>query len=121
MGTPLGKIEGKKRTKRKGEKKLEPKQLDHRIEPMSKAILALARECQGDSQALLALLRSLEQLHRTIQEEMFQPSLPSTRHELYKLLKEIEETGGWPYIARMKLQALMVNLARETANSPLED
>ncbi|MDY6782958.1 MAG: hypothetical protein SW833_10490 [Cyanobacteriota bacterium] len=83
---------------------------------MSLTILDLAREHQGDCQGLLALLRSLEQLHRTIQEEMFQPALPNTRHELYNLLKEIEETGGWPYIARMKLQAFAVCLTSEDSN-----
>jgi hypothetical protein len=92
---------------------LEPKHLDERLETVSLAILDLASEYQGDCQGLLALLRSLEQLHRTIQEEMFQAALPNTRHELYNLLKDIEETGGWPYIARMKLQAFAVHLSPE--------
>ena len=58
------------------------------------------------------LLRTLEDLHRRIQEQIFQPSLPDTRKNLYDLLREIEETGGWPYIERMKLQALLANFCR---------
>jgi hypothetical protein len=41
---------------------------------------------------------------------MFEPSLPNTRKDLYGLLRDIEETGGWPYIERMKLQMLMEKL-----------
>ncbi|MDY7012139.1 MAG: hypothetical protein SVX43_00845 [Cyanobacteriota bacterium] len=98
---------------------MEPKHLDERLEVISEDILELAREGQGDCQTLLALLRSLEQLHRTIQEEMFQAALPNTRHELYNLLKEIEETGGWPYIARMKLQALTSRFVGDDLNPHL--
>jgi hypothetical protein len=75
---------------------------------------SLAHQCEGDSQHLLALLRTLEILHREICNDLFEPSLPNTRNSLYEILREIEETGGWPYIERMKLQTLIQCLSEET-------
>ncbi|MCY7367863.1 MAG: hypothetical protein LH474_06895 [Chamaesiphon sp.] len=63
-----------------------------------------------DPIALLHLLRTLEQLHREIQQNYFQPALPNSRQALYALLRDIEENGGWPYVQRWKLQALFANL-----------
>ena len=60
--------------------------------------------------ALLALLRLLEQRHRVICETLFYDALPDNRQTLYALLRDIEVNGGWPYIQRMKLQALLANL-----------
>ena len=68
---------------------------------------ALAKKHQGESHNLLSLLRTLELLHREIREELFQPSLPDNRQKLYGLIKDIEETGGWPYIERMRLTTLL--------------
>lgn len=66
---------------------------------------------RGDPIALLQLLRTLEQLHREIQQGYFQSALPDSRQALYALLRDIEENGGWPYIQRWKLQALFANLS----------
>lgn len=71
------------------------------------AIADLNRE---DAIALLQLLRTLEQLHREIQQGYFQSALPDSRQALYALLRDIEENGGWPYVQRWKLQALFANL-----------
>ncbi|MFM8544902.1 MAG: hypothetical protein ACKOAP_07935, partial [Vulcanococcus sp.] len=60
----------------------------------------VARELEGRPEALLALLRSLEQLHRTVQDGAFRASLPSDRNALFQLLSEMERSGGWPYIPR---------------------
>lgn len=68
---------------------------------------SLAQSYHPDSDRLLALLRTLEQLHRQIRTELFEPSLPNTRHDLYALLRDIEDSGGWPYIERGKLRTLM--------------
>jgi hypothetical protein len=68
---------------------------------------AVAR--QGDSLALLALLRLLEQRHREVCETLFRDALPSNRQTLYALLRDIEVNGGWPYIQRMKLRSLLDN------------
>ena len=70
---------------------------------------ATAQLCQGDSQCLLSLLRLLEGLHREIRTEEFEPSLPDTRNALYQLLRQIEESGGWPYIERMRLRTFLTH------------
>ncbi|NHC38280.1 hypothetical protein [Scytonema millei] len=72
-------------------------------------VLSLADKCRGDNLALLALLRQLEQLHREIRDGLFQESLPDNRQALYALLKDIETTGGWPYIERLRIQQLLAN------------
>lgn len=77
---------------------------------MQSMILEIAEKYQGDCSALLALLRVVEQIHWQIREKLFSPALPNTRHELYQLLREIEEKGGWPYIERMKLRSLLIHL-----------
>ncbi len=79
------------------------------LEGIATAVLSLAQSCQGDSLALLALLRKLEELHREIRDGMFQESLPNNRHALYALLRDIEAEGGWPYIERMKLQSFLAD------------
>lgn len=71
----------------------------------------LAELHQADPLALLQILRTLEQLHRDIQQGYFQSALPDSRQSLYALLRDIEENGGWPYIQRWKLQDLFANLA----------
>ncbi len=76
-------------------------------------IHAMADQDRGDTTALLHLLRTLEQLHREIQEGYFQPALPNSRQALYALLRDIEENGGWPYIQRWKLQTLFANLPEQ--------
>lgn len=78
-----------------------------KMQEVHQSVLTLAQHHQEDSIALLILLRALENLHRTIQTDIFQEVLPDTRHELYNLLRDIEESGGWPYIERMRLQALL--------------
>jgi len=77
---------------------------------MQSLILEIAQKHEGDSSALLALLRVLEKIHWHIREKFFHPALPNTRRELYQLLRDIEENGGWPYIERMKLRSLLIHL-----------
>ena len=93
-----------------------PCHIETQLQEISATVLAVANKCQGNSRLLLSILRTLELLHRDISQQMFQPSLPNTRHALYLLLKDIEETGGWPYIERMKIQALVINLEDKTSN-----
>lgn len=89
---------------------MQPVQLESELQSIATAVRALAGNYQGDSQALLALLRQLEQLHREIRDGMFQASLPSNRQALHALLKDIESEGGWPYIERMRLHSFLANL-----------
>ncbi len=74
-------------------------------------------QCNNDPQRLLELLRTLEALHSDIRVNLLEPSLPNSRNDLYELLRDIDETGGWPYITRMKLRAFLQNLPPEVENS----
>ncbi len=77
------------------------------IKAIRLAIQEAARRREKDGIALLGLLRQLEELHRDIRETFFQDSLPTNRQRLYNLLRDIEISGGWPYIQRMKLKELL--------------
>ena len=83
------------------------------LQAIATAVSDLAQHCQGNSLALVALLRRLEELHREIRDGILQASLPENRQALYALLKDIEAEGGWPYIERMKLQSFLANLPTE--------
>ncbi|MGL5061311.1 MAG: hypothetical protein ACRC62_15160 [Microcoleus sp.] len=88
-------------------KDLDSGKLQSQLQSLTEEIRTLAESCQGDSLLLLALLRFLESSHREIRDGLFQASLPDNRQALYKLLKDIEAEGGWPYIHRMKLRSLL--------------
>jgi hypothetical protein len=81
------------------------------LDKIADRINGIADRDRADPIALLHLLRTLEQLHREIQQGYFQAALPDSRQALYTLLRDIEENGGWPYIQRWKLQELFANLA----------
>ena len=89
---------------------LEPDSPDGSLENLSSAVRQLANAHQGDSLKLLALLRTLESLHQEVRETSFQSALPDSRQALYTLLKDIEASGGWPYIHRMRLQSFLSKL-----------
>jgi hypothetical protein len=86
-----------------------PPQPSHNVDltQLDQQVKAIVNVAQGDSVALLALLRVLESLHREICEGAFHASLPNTRQALYSLLRDIEAEGGWPHIPRLKIQALL--------------
>jgi hypothetical protein len=73
----------------------------------------LAAGLEGQPEALLELLRELETLHRSIQDGPFRRSLPEDRQRLFALLKDMERSGGWPYIPRLQLRTFMDLLQRE--------
>jgi hypothetical protein len=75
----------------------------------------LAAELDGDPEALLQLLRQVEQLHRRIQDGPFRSSLPADRNHLFTLLQGMEKSGGWPYIPRLQLRTFMDLLQVEDA------
>ncbi|WP_332996276.1 hypothetical protein [Microcoleus sp. A006_D1] len=99
-------------------KNLESEKLQSQLQSLTEAIRTLAESCQGDSVLLLTLLRGLEASHQEIRDGLFQASFPDNRQALYKLLRNIEANGGWPYIHRMKLRSLL-GYAQQL--SPLED
>jgi hypothetical protein len=92
--------------------------LTKRLQQISAIGLQLAADHQQQTDELLAILRTLEELHRHIREEFFQPALPQSRHSLYSLLMEIESQGGWPYIERMRLQDLLRAMDTDTGEPP---
>lgn len=100
---------------------LDSEQLPVELQALATEIRTLAKHRQGDTLAILELLRMLETLHREVQDNVFQPSLPDNRQALYALLRDIEADGGWPYIPRMKLISLLKNLAPESADKPLSE
>lgn len=103
------------------QRKVGSKELAAKLESLSREISTLAVEYQGEIIDLLAILRSLEQCHRQIREGHFQQALPSNRQFLYSLLKDIEESGGWPYIERGTMRSILSQLNDQNdqlANSP---
>lgn len=96
------------------DKSFERENLSQKLQEITSTIGDAVEFCQGDTIALLSLLRKLEMLHRDICDGVFQQSLPDNRHGLYALLREIESEGGWPYIERMRLQDLLSNLEPES-------
>lgn len=80
------------------------------LQEITATVQSATQNCQGDTLALLSLLRVLEEHHQVIREGLFQDTLPTNRQELYSLLKDIEAEGGWPYIPRMKIGALLAAL-----------
>ena len=92
------------------EQNLESTAPDNDLREIFSKTWSIATAKQQDRLFLLYILRSLELIHRQIRTELFEPSLPETRNDLYQLVKDIEEKGGWPYIERMRLQELLQNL-----------
>ncbi len=86
------------------------KELLAKLDILAEEISDLAASHQGEIIDLLAILRSLEQCHRQVREGLFQEALPSNRQVLYSLLKDIEESGGWPYIERGTVRSLLWQL-----------
>ncbi len=91
--------------------------LREQLDCLIDTVKSMAGQQEGNSQGLLSILRTLEILHREIRVDLFEPTLPDTRKDLYNLLKDIEESGGWPYIERMKLQCLLTSLIGKGENS----
>lgn len=83
------------------------------LQQLKNDVKGIAQLCQGDTLALLGLLRTLEEVHVQVRDELFQPSLPNNRQKLYALLRDIEMEGGWPYIPRMKIKRLLENFEAE--------
>lgn len=92
------------------------------LEAIATIIWTIAGQHEGRSPELLEILRLLERLHQEIRDSFFQESLPDNRQALYALLRDIESSGGWPYIHRMKLQAFLSNLPIEGSEDvPLQE
>ncbi|MEB3302345.1 MAG: hypothetical protein VKN56_10305 [Cyanobacteriota bacterium] len=88
--------------------------IEAEMKPLIDALEEIAASHEGDPEALLALLRRLEQLHRSIQDGPFRSSLPSERSSLFRLLQDMELNGGWPYIPRLQLRTFLDLLQQGT-------
>ncbi|MEB3334794.1 MAG: hypothetical protein VKP70_07390 [Cyanobacteriota bacterium] len=84
-----------------------PTALEAETAPLIDDLARLAAAHEGDPLALLSLLRQLEKLHRTIQDGAFRSSLPADRGSLFRLLQDMEQSGGWPYIPRLQLRTFL--------------
>ncbi len=76
------------------------------LEVLSDRIWQISQSHQDNAESLLHILRVLEALHKRIRDDLFQPALPISRHELFNLLRDIETNGGWPHIYRMKINEI---------------
>ena len=83
------------------------------LQQLTQQVRDTSKVRDGDCIALLELLRLLESLHFEIRDTLFREALPDNRQRLYRLLKDIEQEGGWPYIRRMHLLALLEHLDEE--------
>lgn len=80
------------------------------LSQLAQTIGTTAQNRAGNCLALLELLRLLDTLHADIRDTLFRDALPDNRQRLYRLLRDIEQQGGWPYIKRMQLMALLEHL-----------
>lgn len=83
------------------------------MQQLTSRMYTLAQNQKEDALVLLSLLREIEKLHQAIRDDFFQAALPNNRQGLYALLRDIEAQGGWPYIARLKLQVLLDQIQAE--------
>lgn len=91
------------------------------LQQLTQRVRATAEVREGDCIALLELLRLLESLHFEICDTLFREALPNNRQHLYRLLRDIEQEGGWPYVKRMQLLALLEHLDEEGNEIDKED
>jgi hypothetical protein len=92
--------------------------LQEDLNAIAETVNALVKRSDGSSTEILQILRFLEALHRQVCEEHFLPTLPTRRRTLYNLLREIDAEGGWPYIPRMQIRALLTHLEADPNESP---
>lgn len=91
-------------------------QQQQRLDGALAELRTIAADLDGQPEALLTLLRQIEQLHRNLQDGPFRSSLPADRTELFTLLRSMEESGGWPYIPRLQLRTFMDLLQRDRSD-----
>ncbi len=87
--------------------------LPSNLSELIQIVRTTAQQKEGDCLALLELLRLLDTLHFEIRDTLFREALPDNRQRLYQLLRDIDQEGGWPYINRMHLRDLLVNIEED--------
>jgi hypothetical protein len=96
-------------------REFDPQEKPRDLTAITEEIRTLAHKERDNCLALLHLLRTIEQLHRDIRDSLFLEALPDNRQALYALLRDIEASGGWPYIERMKVSSIIRHLIPETS------
>ncbi|NJK39812.1 MAG: hypothetical protein HC835_14235 [Oscillatoriales cyanobacterium RM2_1_1] len=99
----------------------EPNSIKQQLANLREQVQGISKDLSGDNLALLALLRTLENLHQEIRDTLFQDTLPDNRQALYHLLREVESEGGWPYIPRMSLRSLQEKLQNQFQQEAQEE
>ncbi len=94
--------------------------LSNQLNEVGQAVRLLVAQSNQNPLAILRILREIESLHQEIRSLTFEKILPDTRHALYPLLKDIQESGGWPYIERMKLRTILQFLTFENDSTKQE-
>jgi small-conductance mechanosensitive channel len=89
-----------------------------RLDALLAELSSLSQELANQPEALVNLLRQLEQLHRQIQDGPLRGSLPTDRHRLFALLQNLEQSGGWPYIPRPQLHNFLRQLQQQPPEAP---
>ena len=84
-----------------------------RLAPLLEELRSLAEQERGNPDNLL-MLRELEAVHRDVQDGPFRQSLPENRQKLFSLLKQMEKSGGWPYIPRLQLRTFIDLLGQDS-------
>ena len=86
-----------------------------RLKPILDSLHAMADEYRREPEVLLLLLREIEALHRDVQDGPFRESLPEDRQRLFRVLKTMEKSGGWPYIPRLQLRTFITMLDQDSS------
>ncbi|MGV2387872.1 MAG UNVERIFIED_CONTAM: hypothetical protein LVR29_04845 [Microcystis novacekii LVE1205-3] len=93
-------------------------QLDSQLHTLVTTVTAIAQEQQGDCNGLLMSLLDFRKFTSANSKQMFEPSLPNTRKDLYGVLRISRKPGNGAILERMKLQMLMEKLlASEVGNA----
>lgn len=90
------------------------------IDELCDQLWQIAQNHKDNPHELLSILRTLEKVHKDIRDDLFQPALPISRHELFNLLRDIETNGGWPHIYRMKINEICRYLEQTEETSKLQ-
>ena len=90
--------------------------IQSQLQPLLEQLRTFVDDHREDPEALLFLLRALEEVHRDVQDGAFRNSLPEERQQLFGFLQTLERSGGWPYIPRLQLKTFIALLDQGPAD-----
>jgi len=82
------------------------------LEELQLHVSRLAQERQGNFRQLLELLHCLEDAYIFVREGPYMEALPDTRHELFRLLKDMEN-DNWPLLPKPQIRVLLNHLTQD--------